>query len=56
MSISKIRSILYGSAKYLGDFSAILKSFKLGSINPLKGRIIRRIYGKFASRGFNYFK
>jgi len=56
MNISQIRSILYGAAKYLGDFSAILKSFQLGSINPLKNRIIRRIYGKFASSGFNFFK
>lgn len=56
MSISDIRSILYNSAKYLGDFSAISKSISSGSLNPLKNRIFRRIYGKFTSRGFNFFK
>lgn len=39
MSINKIRSILYGTAKILGDINAVKKG-KIGK------RIIRRVAGK----------
>jgi len=56
MSISKIRTILYGLAKYLGDISAIKRALRSGSFKPIIQRLGRRLYGKFASRGFNWFK
>lgn len=43
MSISKVRTILYGTAKLLGDISAILKGKVLQ-------RIGRRIAGKITGR------
>ena len=42
--ISLIRTILYSSAKYLGDLSAILKGRVIV-------RIFRRIAGKITARG-----
>ena len=51
MSISKIRSILYKSAKYLGDFNAIKRAIKKGDFTPVFKRIIRRAYGYLTSRG-----
>jgi len=51
MSISKIRSILYKTAKYLGDFNAIKRAIKKGDFTPVLKRVIRRIYGYIASRG-----
>jgi len=51
MSISKIRSILYKLAKYLGDFNAIKIAIKKGDFTPIIKRIIRRIYGYITSRG-----
>jgi len=56
MKIYQIRSLLYKAAKYLGDFTAIKKSVASGSADPIIKRVIRRIYGKFASRGFKFFK
>jgi hypothetical protein len=46
--ISFIRTILYGSAKYLGDLSAILKGRVIV-------RIFRRIAGKFTGKGLGKF-
>ncbi|WP_273130027.1 hypothetical protein [Bacillus weihaiensis] len=43
MSINKIRSLLYGSAKILGDVNAVKKG-KIGQ------RIGRRIVGKITGR------
>ena len=51
MSISKIRSFLYKTAKYLGDFNAIKRAYKSGNITPILKRIIRRISGYLFSRG-----
>lgn len=51
MSISKIRSILYKSAKFLGDINAIKRALKKGDFTPIIKRIIRRIYGYIASKG-----
>ena len=51
MSIGKIRSILYKSAKYLGDINAIKRAVKKGDLSPVLKRIIRRIYGYIAGRG-----
>jgi len=51
LSISKIRTILYKSAKYLGDINAIKRAIKKGDITPIIKRIIRRIYGYIAGRG-----
>lgn len=56
MTISKFRSLLYGVAKYLGDFTAIKKAIQSGNMKPLIDRFLRRIYGKITSRGFNFFK
>ncbi|MEH7416060.1 hypothetical protein V7266_12325 [Neobacillus drentensis] len=43
MSINKIRSIIYGTAKILGDVNA-------GKRGKIGKRIERRIVGKFTSR------
>jgi hypothetical protein len=43
MTINKIRSILYTSAKILGDINAVKKG-------RIVKRIERRIIGKFAGR------
>ena len=51
MSISKIRSILYKSAKYLGDYNAIKRALKKGDFTPILKRVVRRIYGYLTSRG-----
>ena len=51
MSISKIRTILYKTAKYLGDFNALKRAYKSGNFKPIIDRIIRRIYGYFTGRG-----
>jgi len=51
MSISKIRSILYKIAKYLGDFNAVKRAIERGDLKPIVKRVIRRIYGYIASRG-----
>jgi hypothetical protein len=51
MSISKIRSILYKSAKYLGDVNAIKKALQKGDFTPIIKRVIRRVYGYIAGRG-----
>jgi len=51
MSISKIRSVLYKTAKYLGDINAIKRAIKKGDFTPIIKRIIRRIYGYIAGRG-----
>jgi len=51
VSISKIRSILYKTAKYLGDFNAIKRAIKSGNFKPIMDRIIRRIYGYMTGRG-----
>lgn len=56
MSIGQVRSLLYSLAKYLGDFSAIKRAIETGSFKPLLNRAMRRLYGKFSSRGFNIFK
>lgn len=48
MSISKLRSFLYGAAKYLGDFSAL----KSGSPTKILNRIKNRILGKLTSKFF----
>ena len=51
MSISKIRSVLYKMAKYLGDFNAIKRAIEKKDLTPIVKRIIRRIYGYITSRG-----
>jgi len=51
MSISKIRSLLYKMAKYLGDFNAVKRAIEKKDFTPLIKRIIRRIYGYITSRG-----
>ena len=51
MSISKIRSILYKIAKYLGDFNAIKRAIKKRDITPILKRVIRRVYGYITGRG-----
>ena len=51
MSISKIRSVLYKAAKYLGDFNAIKKAIEKKDFTPIIKRVIRRIYGYITSKG-----
>jgi hypothetical protein len=51
MSISKIRTILYKTAKYLGDFNAVKRAIEKGDFTPIIKRIIRRIYGYITGRG-----
>ena len=51
MSISKIRTILYKIAKYLGDFNSIKRALQKKDITPIAKRVIRRIYGYITSRG-----
>jgi len=52
MSISKIRTILYSLAKYLGDFTAIKRAYKSKSFIPVLKRIINRVKGRLFSRFF----
>ncbi len=40
----------------MGDFSAVEKSIKIKSADPIIKRIARRIYGKISFRGFKLFK
>lgn len=47
MSISKFRGILYTVAKYLGDVQAVSSV----STTKIKKRVVRRVAGKYASRG-----
>ncbi|WP_281950428.1 hypothetical protein [Nitrosophilus kaiyonis] len=56
MSISKIRGYFYKVAKYLGDIQAIQKALKKGDLRPIITRILRRIYGKIASKGMGKIK
>ena len=51
MNISKIRSILYKVAKYLGDFNAVKRAIDKKDFTPIIKRIMRRIYGYITSRG-----
>jgi hypothetical protein len=51
MSIGKIRTVLYKTAKYLGDVNAIKRAVKKGDFTPVLKRIARRIYGYIAGRG-----
>ena len=51
MSISKIRTLLYKTAKYLGDFNAIKRAIQKKDITPIVKRVIRRVYGYITSRG-----
>jgi hypothetical protein len=51
MSIGKIRTLLYKTAKYLGDFNAIKRAFQKGDFTPVIKRVVRRIYGYIAGRG-----
>ena len=51
MSIGKIRTLLYKTAKYLGDFNAIKRAIQKKDITPIIKRVIRRIYGYITSRG-----
>jgi hypothetical protein len=51
MSISKIRTFFYKTAKYLGDVNAIKRAIKKGDFTPIIKRVIRRVYGYIAGRG-----
>ncbi len=51
MSISKIRTILYKTAKYLGDFNAVKRAIEKKDFTPILKRIVRRIYGYITGRG-----
>jgi hypothetical protein len=51
VSISKIRSFLYKTAKYLGDFNALKRAYKSGNLKPVIDRLIRRVYGYITGRG-----
>jgi hypothetical protein len=44
MKISKMRSGLYRSAKYLGDYNALAKG-------TVAKRVARRVAGKYTGRG-----
>lgn len=50
MTIGKIRSALYATAKYLGDYQAVKKAVDTGSIEPVVKRVGRRAAGKFTGR------
>ncbi len=51
MSISKIRTILYKTAKYLGDFNAVKRAIEKKDFTPILKRITRRIYGYITGKG-----
>lgn len=46
MSISKIRSALYGTARVLGDVQAVKRAAETGSAAPIEKRITRRLIGR----------
>jgi len=56
MNINSIRSLLYTSAKHLGDIQAVSKAVSKKSASPIVKRIVRRIYGKITSNVFNLLK
>ena len=56
MSISKLRSLLYKIAKYLGDINAIKRAIKKGNFTPIVKRIVRRIYGYILNRSMPKWK
>lgn len=48
--IAHTRSILYSTAKTLGDVQAGRKAIRQGSFTPVWDRMRRRILGRMASR------
>lgn len=52
MNISKIRSLLYTIARYLGDFNAVKKAIQTGNLSPIIKRIFNKIYGRITGRGY----
>lgn len=50
MRISSVRSVLYRSARALGDVQAIEKAVETGSLGPVEKRLERRLLGRLAGR------
>ncbi|MFD1394418.1 hypothetical protein ACFQ40_01310 [Kroppenstedtia eburnea] len=49
MSIGKIRSLLYGAARLLGDINAVRRG-------RVKERLMRRLAGKMTGRLMGWFR
>lgn len=50
LTINKVRSALYLTAKLLGDVQAINKSARTGTTSPVTKRLGRRVAGKITGR------
>ena len=50
LTINKVRSALYLTAKLLGDVQAVSKSASTGSATPVTKRVGRRLAGKVTGR------
>lgn len=50
MTINQVRSILYRTAKALGDVQAVSQASKKKSMRPIGKRIARRLVGKLTGR------
>lgn len=50
ITIGKIRSVLYGAARLLGDAQAVKRSVRTKSAAPIAKRVGRRAAGKIAGR------
>lgn len=48
--ISGLRSLLYRTARVLGDVQAVEKAAKTGSVKPIGKRLERRVLGRVAGR------
>ena len=49
MSINKVRSVLYGTARLLGDVQAVSKAAATRSADPIVDRVLRREAGHLCS-------
>ena len=50
MRISKLRSLLYGTARALGDVQAVSKTVATGNPEYVVDRVLRREAGRMCSR------
>jgi hypothetical protein len=46
MTLNQLRSLLYGSARKLGDVQALKRAAETGSLKPIATRIGRRLAGR----------
>ena len=50
MTLSKLRGLLYGTARTFGDIQAVQRSIRSRSARPIERRLVRRAVGKAFGR------